>query len=198
LVRQIRFYVEGAPELREGFSGFLRALQQQARQRRLGWAVVMCGSRTSAYDAFRLALQTHRDALNVLLVDAERPVAETAREHLSSPQGDRWNLADVDDEQCHLMAQAMEAWFVADPEALASYYGQGFLTGALPRNPRVEEIPKVDLAPSLANATRNSQKGKYHKTRHAPALLARLNPATVRSYAPHCDRLFATIERHLS
>lgn len=198
MVRQVRFYIEGAPALREGFRGFFRPLEEQARRNRWGWAVVMCGSRSSAYDAFRLALQTYADALVLLLVDAERPVSGTAREHLSSAAGDRWNLKGVDDRQCHLMAQAMEAWLISDVRALERYFGQDFQAGALPRNSRVEEIPKADLATALADATRKSRKGKYHKTRHAPALLAHLDSTKVRTHAPHCDRLFVVIEQQLS
>lgn len=39
---------------------------------------------------------------------------------------DDWDLDGVADEQIHLMVPTMEAWLVADPEALARFYGQGF------------------------------------------------------------------------
>ena len=39
-----------------------------------------------------------------------------------------------------------------------------------------------------------TQKGKYHKTMHAPDLLARIDAAKVRAAAPACDRLFNVLE----
>ena len=87
----------------------------------------------------------------------------------------------------------MEAWFLADPEALAAFYGDGFQPGALRSNPRVEEIPKDDVLESLRRASRATQKGPYHKTAHAPELLARIRADRVRAAAPNCERLFAHV-----
>jgi hypothetical protein len=43
---------------------------------------------------------------------------------------------------------------------------------------------------SLKQATRQTQKGRYHKTQHAPRILESLDPTKVRRAAPNCDRLF--------
>jgi hypothetical protein len=44
------------------------------------------------------------------------------------------------------MVQAMEAWFLADREALAEFYGNGFSAQNLPGSPtNIEAIPKDDL-----------------------------------------------------
>jgi hypothetical protein len=91
------------------------------------------------------------------------------------------------------MVQLMEAWFLADPEALALYYGKDFASNALKKNRRVEEIPKADLLKCLKQATRKTQKGIYHKTAHAPRILELLDPDKVRKAAPECDRLFREI-----
>lgn len=96
------------------------------------------------------------------------------------------------------MVQAMEAWLLADPEALAAFYGQGFAVNALPGTRDVEQIAKATVMSSLARATRDSQKREYHKTRHAPLILERLDAGKVRSRAQHCDRLFTTIEQQLA
>jgi len=96
------------------------------------------------------------------------------------------------------MAQVMESWFLADPETLSNYYGQGFAAGSLPPTQNVEEIPKNRVEAALDSATRRTTKGTYHKMNHGPDILERLNPALVRSRAPHCDRLFETILKYLS
>ena len=44
------------------------------------------------------------------------------------------------------MIEIMESWFLADRDALARHFGEGFKAAALPGNPaRVESIPKRDV-----------------------------------------------------
>jgi len=87
----------------------------------------------------------------------------------------------------------MEAWLIADPDALARFYGADFRRTAIPDNPNVEEIDKAQLLSDLKTATRDTTKGEYHKTRHAPQILGELDASQVRSAAPHCERLFSTL-----
>lgn len=60
-------------------------------------------------------------------------------------------------------------------------------------NPNVEQISKLDLIDGLNAATKDTSKGRYHKTKHAPALLQAIRPALVRKAAPNCERLFAAV-----
>ena len=196
-MRGIRVYVEGGgdrkdtkAEIRKAFGVFLRELRDAARQQHLQWDVIACGSRGSAFDAFRTGGKSHPDCFNVLLVDAEGPVSASPKAHLR--QVDGWQI-DEPDEHCHVMVQAMEAWIVADLQALRSFYGQGFQESAIPKANDVETIDKDRLLDSLKKASRSTQKGTYHKIRHAGRLLGRLDPATVRKRAGHCERLFATL-----
>ena len=92
------------------------------------------------------------------------------------------------------MAQVMESWFLADPEALAAHYGQGFAKSALPAVDDVEAVSKTDVKKALDAATRRTTKGCYHKINHGAALLGRVDSAKVRGRARHCERLFQTIE----
>ena len=93
------------------------------------------------------------------------------------------------------MVQCMEAWFLADREVVADYYGEGFNRNALPGQQDIEQIAKADVARALENATRNTRtKGQYHKTRHGFELLARIDPAKVRRASKHADRLCETLE----
>ena len=197
MVNEIRVYVEGGGDgaktkarLREGFSNFLREIVKAARNKSVKWQIIVCGSRNEAFDNFTFALQDHPAAFNVLLVDSEDPVHCAPWQHL---QGSAWIVPGVSDEHCHLMVQMMEAWFVADIDALSGYYGQGFKQNSIPRNPNVEEIDKERLKRALDEATRHTAKGKYQKIRHASELLARIDSAQVRQAAPHCDRLFTTL-----
>lgn len=113
--------------------------------------------------------------------------------HLRDRPGDGWDLAGVLEDHIHLMVQAMEAWIVADPEALAEYYGRGFRKNALPARQNLEEEPKVDCADKLATATRPTQKGEYQKIRHAADLLARISSEKVRDRCPHAKIMFSTL-----
>jgi hypothetical protein len=197
-MKGVRVYIEGGGDsgsqkalLRTGFAKFLAPLCDAARARRLTWDVILCGSRTNAYQDFQTALRTHPDSFNILLVDAEGPVAGQPWAHLAVRDG--WTNPGVADERCHLMVQTVEAWLMADPEALANYYGQGFRPNLLPRNLNVEEIPKEDLAPALAQASEKTTKGAYRKINHCANLLKKVDVASVRRRAVHCDRLFNTV-----
>lgn len=201
MTREIRIYVEGGgndkeikARLRRGLDAFLAELKDRARGRKIHWEVVFCGGRAATFRDYRIALRSHPEAFNLLLVDAEGPVTcKNPWEHLRTRPGDQWQNPGVDDKQCHLMVQAMEAWLIADREKLAEYYGRDFHDKALPDNRNVEQIDKEALARALSSATRNTKKGEYHKTRHAPDILERIRPAEVRARASYCERLFQTL-----
>jgi hypothetical protein len=164
-----------------------------ARARGLHWNVILCGGRSSTFDDYQIALRQHTDSVNLLLVDAETPVSRPPWEHLRGR--DNWTRPDsASDDQCHLMVQVVEAWLIADPDALAGYYGHRFNRNALPANPNVEEASKTDVISGLEGATGKTQKGTYRKIRHCADLLALLSVETVRARARHCERFFATVE----
>ena len=126
----------------------------------------------------------------VLLVDAEAPVTSgSAIQHLHSRDG--WDLPTLDRHRVFLMVQAMEAWFLADREALAEFYDGGFLANSLPGSPtNIEAILKDDLEPALKHASKpTNTKREYHKVKHGFALLALIDPAKVGNASPHARRL---------
>lgn len=197
-MNEIRIYVEGGGDgadtkaaIRRGFGELFSALRQSARDRGIGWHVIACGSRQAAFRNFKTALATHLNAFNLLLIDAESRVERDPWQHLRAHDG--WEPPLQDDRRCHLMAQVVEAWLVADGETLARYYGQGFLTNALPRHRDVEAVEKQRVLDSLDRATRGTQKGKYRKIAHCSDLLARIDPDRVQARAGHCSRLFRTL-----
>ncbi|MDF0552275.1 DUF4276 family protein [Kamptonema sp. UHCC 0994] len=170
MVKEIRIYIEGGGDseetktlLRQGFSSFFNPIIKIVRSKKIGWKIIMCGSRNNAFRDFKNALEDHPDAFIILLVDSEAAIKkQTPWEHLKSR--DNWDAPGVDDTHCHLMVQAMEAWFIADVEALKKFYGQGFKENSIPKNLNVETIDKDSLEPSLKAATRDTKsKGEYHK-----------------------------------
>ena len=196
----VAIYMEGGGDskdtkaaLRVGMDGLLGTLKQSARDRKLLWKLVCCGTRNRAFRAFRNALRNGDDSVVVLLVDAEGPVKATARDHLQTR--DQWDLTDIDDNAVHLMVQVMETWIAADPNALAGYYGQGFNAGALPTRRNLEEEPKASVERSLERATAGTKKGGYHKIRHASELLQRIDAETVKTRCHHCQRVFDELGR---
>lgn len=193
---RVRLYVEGGGdskklkvECRRGFRKFIEKAGLQGRMPR----IVACGGRRRAYDSFTTAL----DAGNrtpMLLVDAERPVTRSNPwEHLRSGK-DRWaRPARATEDQCHLMAQLMESWFLADKRALKTFYGPEFHEKSLPANPSVEQIAKADVLDGLARATRDTGKGPYDKGPTSCAILAEVNPLEIEKSAPHAKRFLDTL-----
>jgi hypothetical protein len=141
-------------------------------------------------------LDTREDEICVLLVDAEdRVTAETPPEHLRARDG--WSFPPFDRHKVYLMVQAMEAWFLADREALSAFYGEGFLAKSLHGNPNIEQIRKGDLEPALKRASKQTKtKGEYQKVRHGFALLALIDPLKVENASPHA-KLFNQFLRSL-
>lgn len=201
---EIRILIEGGGDgkdtkkfLRQGLHTFVKLFIDQARSRKVEVNLVMCGSRGDAFADFKSSLEQHPNAKSILVVDSESAVSSMPWIHLRNRPGDGWEKPNgVTDEQCHFMVQCMESWFIADPDSLEEFYGQGFQKTALPNAKNVETVEKDRVLACLKSATRNAKtKGEYHKTRHAPDLLKVINPEVVQSRAPHCKRLFETLTK---
>jgi hypothetical protein len=193
----VRIYFEGDPKLKRGFTAVLAKLRAKAAAARLGWELVAGRSREQTFKRFRMALDTHRGDILALLVDADGAVnSDSPREHLTKHQtGLSRKPKGAKDDHAHLMVQVMESWFLADAAALEAYYGQGFRANCLPKTSSLEDVPKDTVLECLSQAVAGTRKREYHKTRHAPDLLERMDPARVRDGSKWCDRLFATVEK---
>lgn len=193
---QIALYIEGGESaeqraaLRQGFDSLLAQQKQRARERRTGWKTVCCGSRDRTHNAFLAELRAEPQAVNILLVDSEDPVpaGRLSREYLMGREG-HWRLNEVPADQVHLMIQCMEAWIVADPDALTRYYQQGFHRNSLPRRQNIEKERKIDIMAARAQATRQTQKKEYKKGRDDSKLLGSIDPQLVRARCPHFGML---------
>jgi len=158
--------------------------------------VIASGGRRKAFENFCDGLRDHSDETVLLLVDAEGPVNGTVWEHLRSRAGDGWvRPAGATEEHAYLMVQCMEAWFVADKAALASYYGKDFQRSALPDQPNIEEIPKKRVQDALKRAALQTTKETYVKTRDGFALLALIDAGMLRIGSMHAGRLFDALIR---
>lgn len=186
----------GRAALRQGMEQFLISVKQRAREASWQWKFACWGGRDATFDRFRRAVQDGEHAVAILLIDAEGPVTQPVLQHLKS-RDPHWDLRLTKEKMVHLMIQTMETWIVADVDALANYYGQGFRDAALPQRNDLETEPKASVVTALHNATRKTRKGPYHKIHHASDLLKRLAPHTVRKRCRSCDRLFATLEHAL-
>jgi len=194
-----KIYVEGgghrsrtiAAACRAGFGKYFEKVVPVGAMPR----IVACGSRSEAYRDFLKGLDDPKYERVLLLVDAEAEVAggDAAWTHLQKRDG--WAKPDgVQDDSAHLMVQCMESWFLADKESLAGYYGQGFNMNALPGRKEIELIPKTDVQAALDNATRQTQKGAYHKTRHGFNIMAAIDPNKVEAVSDFARRLHKSVQ----
>jgi hypothetical protein len=203
-MNEIVVFVEGGghsatlqAELRVGFDALFRSEKTKASEKRASLRFICCGGRQEAYDAFIDSLNRRQKKVSALLVDSETSIvpasAESAAdakirvEHLRQKsgsdgrdQGDGWPLFNVEPERVHLMVQCMEAWIVADPEALASMYKQKFHAQKLPARRNLEDESKADVYKKLNEAT----EGQYTKIKDASKLLASIKPEKVASRCP--------------
>ena len=195
---RIKIYAEGGGDTnalktkcRRGFSEFFRKAGLEGHMPR----ILASGSRQNTYDDFCTALKTAADGeFIVLLVDSEAAVLQGVGVWVQLNQRDGWvRPAVAIDDNAHLMVQCMEAWFVADRETLAAFFGQHFNANALPAREDVENISKQDLYTALESATRTCKKGSYGKGRHSFDILAQIDPAKVTAASPYAKRLIATL-----
>ena len=198
----VKVYVEGGGEgkdlrtkCRQGFSNFFDKAGLTGGMPR----IVACGSRQKTYDKFCTALTGAKNEFIVLLVDSEDPVAEGAGPWTHLQTRDKWQKpAAATDKNAHLMTQCMEAWFFADKDALAAYFGAGFKRNALSARVKIENIPKTDVESGLKAATKPSRKGEYNKSSHSFDVLARLDPEKVAAASPRARQLLRTLKAKAS
>ncbi len=192
----IKLYVEGGGDTRdlksacrEGFKTFIEKAGLSGMMPR----IVACGGRDKAYDKFKIA-HVNQEEISLLLVDAERPFRQSGSWRHLQEAPDEWSRPDgATDDQCHLMVEIMESWFLADREALKEFYGQGYRGNALPQNPRIERIAKQDVLDKLDRAARDTSKRGYHKGSQSFEILAKLDPEKVKKVSLHAKRFIEAL-----
>ena len=184
---EIRIYFEGDKALKPGFHAFFNEIFERAKGRRCN--VNLIATDGTPIRDFNIATRKHLDAWNILLLDSDGPDGDERIASLIAEQG--WTKTYK--HSIFWMVEAMESWFHADKDALQRFYGDGFHKKAMKSNQNVEEISKRDLLDGIKAATKNTTKGAYHKTKHAPDLLAVIEPNRVRAAAPNCERIFQMV-----
>ena len=166
----MRLYMEGNKRLRAPMSQFIRKITGP-----IDLKITPCNSKDDAIK------QCVKDEGAMLLIDSDDEDLHYLMVRVRSQIGAA--------NHPFFMVQLMEAWFIADRNTLADYFGAGFRNSALPQNPNVEDIPKQDIENGLRDATRNCIKQRYSKGRDDVRLLERLNPAAVYQACPNFARL---------
>jgi len=190
MVSEIRVYYEGAKALQPGFDKFFSRIRRLADNKKCKFQLISTGAKWR--QDFRIAIKNHPTSWNILLIDSEGPTYSS----VETCEKNDWDTTHAG--SIFWMVEMMESWFQADKDALETHYKKGFNRNALAANPNVEQIPKKYLEDGLKAATKDTSKGPYHKTAHAPKLLACINPELVRRAAPNCGKLFGAIEESLS
>ncbi|MFD2249773.1 hypothetical protein FHS82_003172 [Pseudochelatococcus lubricantis] len=206
----VKLYVEGGGDTaalktacREGFTTFVTNAGIKNRPR-----IVACGSRRDAFDSFCTAIAGGQEA--ILLVDSEDVITAQNQQgtsdtwqpwaHLKTRTGDGWDKPqNTPDTDCHLMAQIMESWFLADRNALKTFFGQGFKESALPAaNNAVESIAKQQVYNALGQATKSCKtKTAYGKGEHSFKLLTKIDPAKVTQASPWAKRFVDELRKKM-
>jgi hypothetical protein len=188
----------GAADLRRGFKALFDKLGLKHNPK-----VVACGSRQQAYERFKLALEQGDSAL--LLVDSEAPVHPDAMPgddltdwepwiHLR--QQDNWKRPPTATQrQAHLMVQCMESWLLCDPQALAQWFGAGYVQPPV-HAPGVEALSAHDAFQRLRDATRHCGRQKqYDKGWHSFEALARVRPEHIEARSLWAKRFFDVVRK---
>ena len=175
----------GSAALRKGFNALLRHQQAAALDKGFEWELAMCGGGAEAIKAFCDAACRKSGDILALLVDSEAPVENSAPRgrvaHLvrhDKAQG----LLQVDPSAAHLMTQSMEAWIIADCDALEKYYGSAFAMKPHSHDRELDDLSTSTLLEVLKKATAGTPKKAYRKVDNSAELLRTIRPEIVARY----------------
>lgn len=199
----VKIYIEGGgktdrlkSELRQSFQQLFIKAGFHSRLPH----VVACGSRNDAYSDFKTAINNKKQEETILLlVDSEDCIAENINKWEHVKKRDSWKKpTDAQEDNIFFMVTCMESWFLADKDAVKSFYGQYFNVNALPKTSEYESIEKTTIYASLENATKKTQKGSYGKGAHSFKILALLDANKVKNHGSHTKDFFEKLNQFTS
>ena len=197
MVTQVTIHFEGDANLRPGFRALLKSHAKRARQKRIRFKLISGGSNVETVKDFIRSCRLRPSDLNILLIDSEEPVPDTADfiRKLRSRYLRDANAA-CDDGQLNFMVQAMESWFIADPKALIERFGRRFDASRLPNPQNAESISPAQLTDSIKRGLRSSgasaqsgAKRRYDKVSDGAKLLELVDESRVSRNCAHFRRL---------
>lgn len=195
---KITIYVEGGgdtrrqqTDCRKAFSKFFEKAGFKGKMP----TIIACGGRSIAYKDFCTAMKVKSD-YPLLLVDSEAAVlAKTKWEHLKTRMGDAWDKPEhATEDHVFLMVECMEAWFMADKEAIKDYFN----IEALPAHSNIEEISKRDLMDKLEAASKQKRKRGYSKGNDSFKILELIDPNKVINASPKAKELITHLKEKFS
>lgn len=197
---KITIFVEGGGDTRNQQSSCRKGFSEFFKKLGFELTVVACGRRFKAYEDFCIGLKNCKEnEYCLLLVDSEAPVTNVSKwQHVFLREGDgkEWQKPDnATEKHLHFMVECMEAWFMADKQTVAVYYGKDFKQNALPQNTTIEAISKSDLYDGLKKATKDTTKGSYSKGGHSFEILSKIDANEVVKKSSHARRLHETLQK---
>jgi hypothetical protein len=197
---KVRIYVEGgASEIADVFrEGWVRFFERAGFKDRMPSTISGAG-RAQTFDRFKRAVEIGKnDELPLLLLDSEDIVAsgKSNWQHLKERKVDNFDKPKgAGDDDAYLMICTMETWFLADREALKTFF-PGLNENRLPAWKDLEKVPKDDVYTALDGATKACEQS-YSKGRLSFELLGKIDPIKVEDRCPAAKRLLDRLRQLL-
>ena len=172
--QKVVLFVEGTSDdtngdLRQGFENLLKKeLAEKMPRIKLGNGI------TQTIDKF-----SNTEGVKFLLIDLDGH---------SDNKTERFKKLNLPEPLTFFMVQAMEAWFLSQPNILNDFYKKDL---KIPQK-HASEIDKPDR--ELRKLTKNSDKKEYHKVRHAVELLSKLDVKKLKIDFPDFNSLIEALK----
>ena len=177
--QKVVLFVEGTTDdtngdLRQGFENLLKKeLAEKMPRIKLGNGI------TQTIDKFSNTPEGINEGVKFILIDLDGHADNKA---------ERIRKFNLPESLTFFMVQAMEAWFLSQPDILNDFYKKDL---KIPQK-HASEIDNPDR--ELRKLTKNSDKKEYHKVRHAVELLSKLDVKKLKKDFPDFNNLIDVLK----